>query len=95
MNSLSFEFVGIDLKNSDAVRYRWMLKGFEDNWSPEMDKHEATYSNLPSGKYTFLVKARNENEIWSKPMEYTFTIGTPFWKSVWFISNGQFTTCVD
>ncbi|HEY4787892.1 MAG TPA: two-component regulator propeller domain-containing protein [Bacteroidales bacterium] len=84
-NHLSFEFIGIDFKNPQAVRYKWKLDGFDKDWSPALQKREATYSNLPPGKYIFQVKACNEEGIWtSTPAEFRFAIKPPFWSLFWF-----------
>ena len=84
-NHLSFEFIGIDFKNPQAVRYKWKLEGFDKDWSPAIQKREATYSNLPPGKYTFMVKACNEDGLWNaQPTEFSFRIKPPFWSLLWF-----------
>jgi ligand-binding sensor domain-containing protein len=85
-NHVSFKFEGVDLKNPEEVYYQFKLDGFENEWSP-IEKHNvATYSNLPSGNYNFLVKAGNGDNIWTEPITIPFSILTPFWKSWWFIS---------
>jgi ligand-binding sensor domain-containing protein len=85
-NHVSFDFIGINYRNPQAVKYKWILTGNDKEWSPELSKREATYSNLPPGNYTFLVKACNENGIWSaQSASFSFTITAPFWTSLWFI----------
>lgn len=85
-NHISFHFEGVNLKNPEEVYYQFKLEGFENEWSP-IDKHNvATYSNLPSGSYNFMLKAGNEDDVWTEPIEVSFVILTPFWKSWWFIS---------
>lgn len=84
-NHLSFEFIGINLRNPEMVQYKWFLEGFDKNWSPASFRTEATYSNLPPGNYTFQVQAANEDGIWtSKPEIYSFSIMPPFWQRWWF-----------
>lgn len=85
-NHLSFDFIGINYRNPEAVKYKWKLEGNDKDWSPELSKREATYSNLPPGKYTFWVKACNENGIWSsQTAAFSFTIIAPYWTSLRFI----------
>ena len=85
-NHLSFDFIGINYRNPEAVKYKWKLAGNDKDWSPELSKREATYSNLPPGKYTFLIKACNENGIWSSDLaSFSFTITAPYWTSAGFI----------
>lgn len=86
-NSLTFEFVGIYHRNPEAVRYKWILEGFSDDWSPSLNQREVTYSNLPPGEYVFKVLSCNEYNVWSTtPASFKFTILSPFWKRWWFIS---------
>jgi ligand-binding sensor domain-containing protein/type II secretory pathway pseudopilin PulG len=85
-NHLSFDFIGINYRNPQAVKYKWKLLGNDKEWSPVLGRREATYSNLPPGKYTFIVKACNENGVWSsKVASFSFIITAPFWTSAWFI----------
>ncbi|MBE0655431.1 MAG: hypothetical protein IH594_16640, partial [Bacteroidales bacterium] len=40
--------------------------------------------NLPSGSYTFKVKAANSHGVWNKePVSLSFTISPPWWKTWW------------
>ena len=86
-NHLSFDFVGINLRNPEGVKYRWMLEGFDRDWSPPSTQRDAVYSNIPPGKYTFKVMASNEDNIWnSEARTFSFTITPPFWATWWFRS---------
>lgn len=84
-NSISFEYIGICLTNPVKVRYRYMLEGFEKEFSPPTSERIARYSNLPPGSYKFKVISCNNEGLWNDvPAEFTFTIATPFWKKSWF-----------
>lgn len=84
-NHLTFEFIGIEQVNPEAVQYKWRLSGFDQDWSPASQKREAVYSNLPAGHYTFEVAAANELGHWSEvPAKFHFVINPPFWKTWWF-----------
>ncbi len=86
-NHLTFSFSASSLKSPDKVRYRFMLEGFDSDWSPVTFKKEVTYSNLPFGNYVFKVLACNEDGVWTKsPTTYKFLIKMPFWRSWWFIT---------
>jgi serine phosphatase RsbU (regulator of sigma subunit) len=85
-NYLTFVFTGVSLTSPDKVRYQYKLEGFDNDWSPvPIHFNEATYSNLPPGDYTFLVKSANNDGIWNKePAKYKFTIRPPFWQTIIF-----------
>ncbi len=85
-NNLSFDFVGINFSNPDAVKYRWKLQGSDKDWSPPQAQNSVNYSNLSAGSYTFMVKACNEDGVWNQePAILTFRIIPPFWLRGWFI----------
>ena len=84
-NSISFEYVGICLTNPAKVRYKYMLVGYESEWSPQTSDRIARYSNLPPGSYTFKVKSSNNEGLWNdEPATFSFVINTPVWKRSWF-----------
>ncbi|MBL1433644.1 MAG: hypothetical protein COB94_009435, partial [Gammaproteobacteria bacterium] len=56
-NHITFDFAGISLKIPEKVRYQYMLKGLDEDWSPPVKENFATYPKLPPGEYTFMVKA--------------------------------------
>ncbi|MCH8332256.1 MAG: histidine kinase, partial [Bacteroidetes bacterium] len=86
MNHISFDFIGVCLTNPSKVLYKHMLEGFEDQWSPETKTNQVTYSNLKPGDYTFKVASSNNEALWNvNPASFSFTIGTPFWQSWWFL----------
>ena len=84
-NNISFKIKGINLSIPHKVKYQWKLEGYNKEWSEPSQQEIINYTNLPYGKYRFLVKACNENDIWTKtPVAFEFKIVTPFWKKNWF-----------
>jgi ligand-binding sensor domain-containing protein/serine phosphatase RsbU (regulator of sigma subunit) len=84
-NYLTFDFVGTSLTNPQKVKYQYMLEGLDRQWSPITRDNNTTYPNLPPGKYVFKLKASNNDGIWNKkPVEFSFVISPPFWKTWWF-----------
>lgn len=85
-NHITFDFRAINKTIPENIKYSFTLKGFDTDWSPETETPFATYSNLPSGHYTFRVKAANKRDVWNEvPAEFSFTIQKPFWYTWWFI----------
>ncbi len=84
-NHLTFDFIGINLKNPNAVQYEYRLIGVNEQWSPVSQSNYATYSFLQPGEYTFQVRAMNKSKDWSTIKEVNLIIHPPFWKSWWFI----------
>ena len=82
-NHLDFYFSAIDWSAPHKIKYSFKMEGLNGNWSLPTSEANAEYRNLPSGTYTFKVRAIGEAQIWSEPFEYTFTILPPWWHTWW------------
>jgi ligand-binding sensor domain-containing protein/serine phosphatase RsbU (regulator of sigma subunit) len=84
-NHLTFDFVAISFKNPKEIIYSWKLEGFDHSWVQGEANRQAIYSNLPSGRYIFKLKAANNDKIWSDEIQtISFTISPPVWGTWWF-----------
>ncbi len=89
-NHLTFDFSAINKSLPENIKYSFKLNDFDNDWSPYAAINSTTYSNLPPGKYKFLVKAKTKTgEESVEPAEFYFSIEAPFWTTWWFI-----TTCL-
>ena len=85
-NYLTIKFIGVSLTTPKRVNYKYMLKGLDKDWR-HSSSTEASYSNIPPGKYEFLLLANNGEGVWNKnPVVFKFTIAPPFWRTWWFYS---------
>ena len=82
-NSFHFEFSSPAYSLQSNIEYSYKLEGYDKNWSSWSPKTEKDYTNLPEGKYTFLVKAHDNLEAESEAASYAFLIDPPFYKTVW------------
>ncbi len=83
-NYIEIGFIGLSFTAPGKVKYRYKLEGFDSIWVPGNAPY-ARYPNLPPGKYTFKVKACNNDELWNRePTSFSFRIMPPFWKTWWF-----------
>lgn len=57
--TISLDYAGIDYFAPDKLTYKYKLEGFDKQWNYVGNFRRATYSNLPAGKYLFLVSATN------------------------------------
>jgi signal transduction histidine kinase/ActR/RegA family two-component response regulator len=48
------------------VRFKYKLDGYDADWVDAADRRAAYYSNIPPGRYTFRVKAANNEGIWNE-----------------------------
>ena len=64
-NVFSIEFASLEYKFPKKNKYRYYLKGFDENWNEIQENRTATYTNLPPGDYTLLVSATNGDGYWN------------------------------
>ena len=83
-NHLNFICDGIFLTAPEEVRFRYLLEGFEVDWSPPTPLGQVAYSNLPPGEYVFKVQASANGRDWSVPVTYGFVIRPVIWKTPLF-----------
>ncbi len=82
INTISFDFVGLNFVVPKKVKFSWRLKGFESGFRSLVNQSNCDYTNLEPGKYTFQLKSTNENgEIIEELEEFSFIIKKPFWQT--------------
>ncbi|AOW11233.1 hypothetical protein EM308_03205 [Flavobacterium gilvum] len=82
-NNFTIEFSALNFIKSNKNKYAYKLDGFEKNWN-YVEIPSANYTNLPAGHYQFLVKAANNDNIWSKNIKkIEIVILPPLWKTWW------------
>ncbi len=83
-NNLTISFSGVWLKEPEKLVFRYMLKGLDKEWQYSNEGKTSSYNNLLPGSYTFVVMAKNEEDVWSLPATYDFDILSPVWQRWWF-----------
>src|SRR5262249_15057699 len=82
---VTFRYAAVSLSVPERIRYRYMLQGFDKEWSNSVTAREVTYTNLPSRSYKFLVAASNSDGNWnSTEAAVQFKIDPEFWQTWWF-----------
>jgi ligand-binding sensor domain-containing protein len=83
-NSLSFEFVALNYRKSELNQYKYMLEGFDKEWSPAGSARKVTYTNLHPGEYVFRVLGSNNDGVWNPTgASIRIIITPPFWQTWW------------
>jgi ligand-binding sensor domain-containing protein/two-component sensor histidine kinase len=85
-NAVSFTFAALNYVHPEKNSYAYKLEGFDKEWTfTDGTKHFADYTNLNPGKYTFRVKASNNDGVWNqKGASLKLTITPPYWQTWWF-----------
>lgn len=80
----SLDFVVSNYISGNHNTFAYMLKGYDKDWYQSSIHRTVSYSNLPAGTYTFLVKAANSDGKWNEqPTELKITI-LPVWYKTWW-----------
>ncbi len=83
-NYITFHYNAINWSGPHKNYYRYMVEGLNNTWSIPTPNTKVDFRNLPHGSYTFKVQAMDMNEeTWSKPFNYVFTIYPPWWLTWW------------
>ena len=85
-NSIGIQFMGTCLTDASHLEYSYRLEPLNTSWSAPSSNNFVSLLKLTPGKYTFQVKARANNSVWSEPILYSFIVRQPFWETWWFRS---------
>jgi ligand-binding sensor domain-containing protein/signal transduction histidine kinase len=84
-NHFQFDYAGLSFTAPQKVRYRYMLEGFDHQWTDAGIRRSAYYTNIPPGTYTFHVQASNNDGVWNKDgAAFAFTLRPHFYQTIWF-----------
>ena len=86
-NNILFRFISVSFTDERQINYWVKLDGFDKNWISitKNSSPNIRYTNLPSGNYTFMVKAKNFQGNWSNVAKKQIMILTPFYRHWWAI----------
>jgi len=76
--SISFSANNFELPEVD---FQYKLLGFDENWSEWTTKKFKEYTNLPAGQYTFVLQARNNDQIAPSVISCKFEVLPPWYRS--------------
>ena len=85
---ITFNFAGLSFSAAARVRYRYMLDGYDRDWSAPVAAGEASYTNLSPRTYRFRVKASNPDGSWNEAESaINIKVDPLFWQTWWFDSG--------
>ena len=82
-NAIHFDFSASFFDQIQGLEFQSYLVGSEETWAPWNTQTGRNYTNLLHGTYTFRVRAKNLYGDVSSIGEYTFTIDTPWYLTLW------------
>ena len=80
-----FQYTALSFIAPEKVRFKYRLKGFDNDWVDAGTKRLAIYNYLAPGEYSFQVIACNNDNVWSEPgASLAFNVLPYFWQTTWF-----------
>jgi ligand-binding sensor domain-containing protein/signal transduction histidine kinase len=86
-NIFAIEFSTLSYFNAITNRYRYKLEGLDTEWHEVgSDQRIASYTTLPTGRYTFRVQSATSRGPWDDPgVSLDIYMQPAFWQSWWFV----------
>lgn len=84
-NDIAIHYTAVDLVNGPQTRYAYRLIGEDSRWVTAGGQRQINFSRLAPGSYTFMVRAANNNGMWSDEIaSISFYIRPRFTQTAWF-----------
>ncbi|MEL6864096.1 MAG: two-component regulator propeller domain-containing protein [Bacteroidota bacterium] len=82
-NHLTFYFSATDWTAPHQLKYSYRIAGLSKEWSTPSPEAKADFRSLPSGSFTFELRAKGPAGQWGPTFSYPFEIAPPWWQSWW------------
>lgn len=83
-HNLEFVYKGISLKNSKGLKYKYILEGYDDDWSELTEGDSKKYTKVREGDYVFKVKSYNDDGVEGNMITVNISISLPYYQRWWF-----------
>lgn len=83
--NFTIDFTVCDYISKGGSTFRYMLEGIDKQWiTPPPGVRSVSYSKLPSGSYTFRLRAANNDGVWSADEASLGIVIRPPWYRTWW-----------
>lgn len=84
-HTLVITFAALNYTSPAANQYAYRLEGHDPVWIDAGAERVARFVNLPPGRYTFRVRAANNDGVWNEDgAALALTVSPSFWQTIWF-----------
>jgi len=99
-SNISFNITALSFASPKSNAYRYIMEGYDKEWTDITGNQKIYYNKLPPGTYIFKFRGANNNRVWN-PAEKKLRIivSPPWWLSRWayvlyFLTFGTITLLV-
>jgi signal transduction histidine kinase/ligand-binding sensor domain-containing protein/DNA-binding response OmpR family regulator len=82
--SFALEFTAPSFQAPERQRFRFRLVPYDHGWIDAGARREASYTQVPPGKYRFEVMASGPDGGWSRPAAIPVEVVPRFYETLWF-----------
>jgi signal transduction histidine kinase/DNA-binding response OmpR family regulator len=83
LNAIRIQFASPNFERTSENEFQYCLEGFDAGWSSWTLETKKDYTNLPEGRYTFRVRARNVHRQEMPAAELSLVILPPWYRTPW------------
>lgn len=85
--NLEIQYTALSWERPHAIRFRYQLAGFDQEWTEAGTRRAAYFPHLPPGSYSFRVIADNGEGVWNETgASFSFVVIPPFYRAWWFLA---------
>jgi len=84
---LEFRFTALSFVAPAKVRFAYQLVGFDGDWVDGGGARAAQYTHVPPGRYTFRVKACNNDGVWNEAGQSLAVVVEPAFHETWWFAG--------
>ncbi len=93
-NFFSFAFSAKAFTLGNAVKFRYRLENFENEWTQANERNFVNYTNIPAGQYNFQVQAANNEGVWNNVITSLPVYIATAWWNTWLFRISAFVIVV-
>ncbi|MEP7305261.1 MAG: two-component regulator propeller domain-containing protein [Acidobacteriota bacterium] len=81
LSTLEIRYTSPSLSSASKIRFRYLLEGFEKEWTEAREYRRASYTNLPPGDYRFRISALGEGRWVGPEAAWAFSVAPLFYQT--------------
>jgi len=82
---LTFRYTGLSFIDPQKVHFKVRLEPYDRDWVDAQNMRLKQYTNIPPGRYHFLVKAANTDGVWNETgARFDIYLAPHFYQTWWF-----------
>jgi signal transduction histidine kinase/CheY-like chemotaxis protein len=82
-NSITINYGACEFYLPNEIQFAYLLAGYDRQWQDAGNSRTATFTKVPPGSYTFILKCANSHDVWSEEFSPIHITILPPWYWAW------------